>query len=147
MLALLTLVLCSLCRCVICGVLGKVGGKRSVQLTSLAESVQYASKLFPLTHQKKILVTAFAAITEKCTAAHIFSKCVTFSVSAVQVRPDCSRQIYNIFMRQWLRLKYLKWSLCQHNCFRFINILDCSIVAVDNFYAGERKNTQFIFNK
>lgn len=109
-----------------------------------AETLQCASGLFPLTHMKNPGNSLLQRSQKMSGKTITHPQLVTCSVSAAEAHlPAHARfKIYTVFMRQRLSLKYLKWSLCQHNCFSFINIRDLSTIAVDYLHVGKTKDPQ-----
>lgn len=106
------------------------------------ETLLYASELFPLTQQKSPVCCVIIPIVNAWT-----SQCATWSLSAPELRlPVYIPDLYAVFLQPLLSLKYLELNSCQCNRFRFINILDVSVAAVDYFHVGLGKDHSVYFN-
>lgn len=70
-----------------------------------------------------------------CCCYHCHCKCMAFPRCDLLLRYACLYipDLYAVSLHPSLSLIYLELNPCQENCFRFMNILDVSIAAVDYF--------------
>lgn len=120
---------------ILSGLSGTVYWGRLRQVHWPAETLLYASELFPLTQWKNpvcrvlLLSLPLHGLPNVWPAPSLLLRYACLGI------PD----LYAVSLHPWLSLKYLELNPCQQTRFRFINILYVSIATVDCFHIGLRK--------